>query len=423
MYGLALIAIIAVMGGAIAYIGDKLGTKVGKKKLSIFGLRPKHTSIIVTIVTGILISAATLGLMTAVSWDVRTALFGMEELKAELVFLTDEVDSKTQELELSRAELETKTAEYTAISTKVKETIEQLNRSMAELDEVTRERDKASAALAVLQTDYAAAQRDVVAYRQNIKSLQATKNELDDRVAGLNTTINELNTAKTELQNDLDHLNEVATNLKQGLQIVKEGTVVFRTGEVLSTTVLDGGKGAEDTVRAVGEAIYRTNAMILDKLNVADKKLEILWIARSDFEQASAVIAQTNQDVVVRISAVGNTVYGEPVIGRLELFPNHLIYHKDETIYSQVVTMSGEPHQAEETVMAFLQQVNMAAVKQGILPDPIQGTVGSMSGSELFETINKVGRHRGKIELSAKAEQDTYTVGPIRIEIGIKNVP
>ena len=35
MYGIFLIAIIAVMGGAIAYIGDKLGTKVGKKKLTI----------------------------------------------------------------------------------------------------------------------------------------------------------------------------------------------------------------------------------------------------------------------------------------------------------------------------------------------------------------------------------------------------
>ncbi|WP_434133662.1 DUF3084 domain-containing protein [Sporomusa sphaeroides] len=423
MYGLALIAIIAVMGGAIAYIGDKLGTKVGKKKLSIFGLRPKHTSIIVTIVTGILISAATLGLMTAVSWDVRTALFGMEELKAQLVFLNGEVDSKTQELELSRAELETKTAEYTAVSTKVKETVDQLNRSKAELNEVTSERDKASAALAVLQTDYAAARRDLIAYQQNIKSLQATKQELDDRVAGLTTKIDELNTAKTELQSDLDHLNEVATNLKQGLQIAKEGTVVFRTGEVLSTIVVEGGKGPEDTAGALGEAIYKTNAMLLDKLNVADKKLEILWIARSDFEQASALIAQTNQEVIVRISAVGNTVYGEPVIGRLELFPNHLIYRKDETVYREVVTMSGEPHQAEETVMAFLQQVNMAAVKKGILPDPIQGTVGSMSGSELFETINKVGRHRGKIELSAVTEQDTYTVGPIRIEIGIKSVP
>ncbi|HBS58399.1 MAG TPA: DUF3084 domain-containing protein, partial [Firmicutes bacterium] len=43
MFGISLIAVLAVMGGMIAYIGDKIGTKVGKRKLSVFGLRPKHT--------------------------------------------------------------------------------------------------------------------------------------------------------------------------------------------------------------------------------------------------------------------------------------------------------------------------------------------------------------------------------------------
>ncbi len=45
MFGVTLVFIIAVMGGLIAFIGDKLGTKVGKRRLSIFGLGPKHTSI------------------------------------------------------------------------------------------------------------------------------------------------------------------------------------------------------------------------------------------------------------------------------------------------------------------------------------------------------------------------------------------
>ena len=52
LVGLNIILIIAIMGGAIAFIGDKLGTKIGKRRMSIFGLRPKHTSIIMTIVTG-----------------------------------------------------------------------------------------------------------------------------------------------------------------------------------------------------------------------------------------------------------------------------------------------------------------------------------------------------------------------------------
>lgn len=56
MFGIALIAVLAVTGEWLpAYIGDKLGTKVGKKKLTIFGLRP-NASIVVTIITGILAS-------------------------------------------------------------------------------------------------------------------------------------------------------------------------------------------------------------------------------------------------------------------------------------------------------------------------------------------------------------------------------
>jgi len=421
MYGLAIIAIIAIMGGAIAYIGDKLGTKVGKKKLSMFGLRPKHTSIIVTIVTGILISATTLGFMTAVSWDVRTALFGMEELKAELLDLTTEVTSKTTELEASRAALDAKNAEYAAISAKVKQTTEQLAKITGELTEVTAERDRTTAALTTLQADYALAQSDLVSYQDNIKNLQAVKYELDQRVVGLNSQIGELNTAKTALQTDVDRLNELTSNLKQGLQIVRQGTVVFRAGEMLSTATVRGGQSQEDTTKELGGVIYNTNQHILDKLNVTDKKLEILWIATSEFNQAAKLIAETNQEVIVRISTVGNTIYGEPVIGQIELFPNYLVYRQGEAIYSETVKITTEDS-AEDTVISFLQKVNTAAVAKGILSDPIQGTVGSMSASQLYNTVSKVKHQFGSIELTAVAQNDTYTAGPLQIEIRIKNV-
>ena len=63
MFGLTLILVLAIMGGAIAFIGDKLGSKIGKKRLSIFGLRPYHTSVLMTVITGILIAAVTLGVL------------------------------------------------------------------------------------------------------------------------------------------------------------------------------------------------------------------------------------------------------------------------------------------------------------------------------------------------------------------------
>ena len=54
MYGITLILVLAVVGGVIAFIGDRLGTRIGKRRLSIFGLRPRHTAVVVTVFTGVL---------------------------------------------------------------------------------------------------------------------------------------------------------------------------------------------------------------------------------------------------------------------------------------------------------------------------------------------------------------------------------
>ena len=46
MFGIRLMFLLAVMGGIIAFIADKMGSKIGKKKLSVFGLRPHDTSVL-----------------------------------------------------------------------------------------------------------------------------------------------------------------------------------------------------------------------------------------------------------------------------------------------------------------------------------------------------------------------------------------
>lgn len=414
MYGLALIAILAVMGGAIAYIGDKLGTKVGKKKLSMFGLRPKHTSIIVTIVTGILIAASTLGILSLTSRDVRTALFGMEALKTELTRLSQEVTVKNSELETSRAALQAKIAEFSTLDAKVKESARQLAEITDELSQVTDERDRTIAALSKVQKDYTTAKGDLTKATKEISALQTTKTELDKRVASLNE-------AKVSLQGDVDRLNELAVNLKKGIEVVREGVVIFRAGEVLSTTVVQGGLPQEQTEQALSQIIYGTNRSITDKLGVQND-LEVLWVAKNDYQQAASLISSTPGSIIVRITAAGNTIYGEPTISRIDLFPNKLVYDTGAVVYSEVFDAGKNNKQAEEAVLLFLQKVNTEAIKEGILPDPIQGTVGAMSGSQLFETINKVKRFNGKVEIAAVTTDDIHTAGPLKITIRVKAI-
>jgi uncharacterized protein (DUF3084 family) len=195
MYGLTLIAVLVITGGAIAYIGDKLGTKVGKKKLSIFGLRPKHTSIVVTIITGILITGSTIGVLTLVSKDVRTALFGMEALAQKLTSLSQEVASKNVELDASRVALESKNAEYTSLSVKVKDTADRLQSITSELSAVTAQRDQAALELEQAKGDLGNA-------KQAISTLQDTKNQLDLRVQSLNQS-------KATLEKDVERFKPI----------------------------------------------------------------------------------------------------------------------------------------------------------------------------------------------------------------------
>ena len=104
MYGVVLILVLVITGGAIAFIGDRIGSKVGKKKMTIMGLRPKHTSILVTIVTGILITTTTLGVMTIMSKNVRTAPFGMEKLNQNMQQARNDLAEASAQLAMAKAE-------------------------------------------------------------------------------------------------------------------------------------------------------------------------------------------------------------------------------------------------------------------------------------------------------------------------------
>jgi uncharacterized protein (DUF3084 family) len=68
-----------LMGGIIAYNGDLIGRKFGKRRVSMFGLRPKHTAILITSITGVLISAGTTTVLFLLVSPVREVILSGEQ--------------------------------------------------------------------------------------------------------------------------------------------------------------------------------------------------------------------------------------------------------------------------------------------------------------------------------------------------------
>ncbi len=84
MSGWLLIFFLLLLGGLISTLGDLLGSKIGKARFSILRLRPKKTAILITILTGSLISASSLSLMILVNRQLRVGLFRLGDLQKKL---------------------------------------------------------------------------------------------------------------------------------------------------------------------------------------------------------------------------------------------------------------------------------------------------------------------------------------------------
>lgn len=89
----------ATLSGSVAYLGNQLGRYVGRRKMTIAGLRPKYTSNVITVATGALIYLLTLGIVSAASEDARQFLVGLRELQEQRQQLEQQVsalDTKVQ---------------------------------------------------------------------------------------------------------------------------------------------------------------------------------------------------------------------------------------------------------------------------------------------------------------------------------------
>ena len=67
---------------------------------------------IVTIISGILISFFTIAVLAVVNENVRVALFGLSKLQNEMQDLNQEIKVKNRELEKGKLQLEARNKEY-----------------------------------------------------------------------------------------------------------------------------------------------------------------------------------------------------------------------------------------------------------------------------------------------------------------------
>lgn len=400
MYGIMLIVVLVLTGGVIAFIGDRLGSKVGKKKLSLFGLRPRHTSILVTIITGILITTVTFGILAIASKDVRTALFGMNKLKAELNEKQSMLEEASGALVNVKNDLNTTKEEYA--------------KSKKDLEETQEDLEIAQQAAELLRQEQVALQNR----NQELWSDNQTLIEHNQSLAENNQFLLVNNES---LKADNLELEKTNNDLQEGIENIRERPIIYRVGELLASGVI---KKTDDPVKIqndLNQIIALANSKIIDRLGTEGSK-DGVWIYPIEYQKAMDRLKQAKGDTVIRLIVAANLVKGDPVLTELEMHPNRVVYQENEFVYQKIYNVPIDGSNSEMLISDFLRNVNMTAINNGILPNPLTGTVGVINGNQIYAIEKALAENRGKdILISAFAAADTEVLGPLRLHIYLKN--
>ncbi len=349
-----------IIGSAIlSVLGDSVGTKWGKKRVSIFRLRPKYTSRLITALTGAVIAVGIIGVMAGLSQDVRTALFGMKMLKQQLYDL---------QFQLNRSEHDT----------------EQMRISLAET----------SASLDLTGFELASMKNDKVLLEQE----------------------------KTELEAALQVMREESSRLKRELKSLRSESIALSANVLLGQTAFDEGSTRDEIISGLNDLKQKVRLNVLAKISDQSftrlRDIPIEFDAESEESLIREILSADMRHYVRALSGENYTV-GENmrVMVRFETGNSILTYRDGTPVYRKFFDRSSSKQSPEDILHIFLRELRNKAIKDGILPEPFTNNVGTLDGESFFEAVETLSGITDSVIISANASGDIYTEGPVVIDI------
>ena len=266
-----------------------------------------------------------------------------------------------------------------------------------------------------------AANSELAAQNENLSDTNATLEADNKKLGEFNVTLSadneKLSSDNDKLSADNSDLEERNNRLREGIIAIREGDITLRAGEILASGIIKGGQTAEEISNEINALAARATQILTERFG-GDEDNSV-WIYQPELQRVISEIESSGGDMVLRISAAGNLVRGEPVRAKLELYPNKLVFKKNEIILTKAYEL-GEGVEPEMILQDFFTEINQIAVERGILSDPLTGSVGRMEGTQLYEVLNSLLDAKGEVILTATAREETDSHGPLRLNIKLE---
>ena len=410
-----LILALLVLGGVLSTLGDRLGSMVGKARLSLFNLRPRKTAVVITALTGSLISALSLGLMLLVSERLRVGLFQLDQIQAKVREGRVALARSQQDLQANRLELAQNRVELLRSR-------QERNRAEQGRQQALQSRSLAIASKRVVAGQLAAAQQRVGSLRQELQPLQSQRQRLErerDRlsrdVKGRDAEIRRTEAELAKVRRSIAAGQQELKGLETKVIALRRGDVVIASGQPLATAKVKLRRG-EDAKAVIDTLMQRANQTAFGLLLPGQKPdRQILLVPRIDVEKLEQYL-QRSGTWVVSIRSAANVLRGENrVLAFPDLRPNRPVVRQGESLARTVLEADVRSPEEIRSRMNLLLAASFArAQRQGTLVDGLQFDVTA------FNTLGRAlsARPQGlQATLEAVALVAADTPDPIVVEL------
>lgn len=392
MYGILLILTVILFSGLVAYLGDQIGMKVGKKRISLFTLRPKYTSIIITILTGILIATFSITILMVTNTSVRQAIFNINEVLVKLDSLNQQINLKDQELKEMKKEIDFKGEE-----------VYQIQQLKNELELKLRE----------AENEFAQAKEELVSAQTDIGDLEENRQELEDKVLALNTEREDLETKIAQLNHKIVRVNEeyeqLAAQYELAVLYYRGEDIIYQRGDIIYFAEIMGGQSQEKTIADLRLFLEKADKKVQAKEVRIDEKTNVALRLQDEaiLNVASRIYNLEDEKIIVGLVAAVNVLRNDWVFADFILNKDHVIFTSGELIITKIIEAESSLEELELVIRDTLKKISREAVKRGLLPDN-QGEVGSISFSQFYQLINQIKKYEGQLELKVYAQTDIW---------------
>lgn len=445
--------IVTIAGGAIAYLGDVIGYSLGKKRVSLFNLRPRDTAKLIGVGAGIVSALAAAIFLLTIDAAFRRALFKGNELAHTLHQLGRQNETLKQQIRQSgvtlvlaeqdktRAQHEQALARSALILAKgdLANVRADLRQADSAVTSVTAQLAGETDTLKQTKANLAAKQADLDKARISINAVraQALDFERRNRLAKQQYLIIEAQIQKVEAE-----ASPVIANARGSV-------VIYRNGQEVGRCVIHNGpkilvirtlNGFLDTLSAKAQAAGAqsdgdSRAVRLAPIRIFsedqrpdERSVTSTYVGEDESISALAeqISSSSFDSVVVIANAVGNSFAKTPVLLQLRPYRNRLVIPAGTVLAETVVHNNGslDPEEVINSVQRLLiAKVRPSAMSAGVIPvlesANSDAQLGDLPIGDLLRIVLAVQSVRGDAVIRATAAADIWSGDQLQLRFTV----